>query len=1177
MRFALLAVALILSAVVAWAFLPSKSPTALSQRDEQRQRAVAPETASRPGGVTWGEMSDADSDRRVILGRDFGVTSGLTADGVFSADLEVPASEEAMPLDASVRYGGSAAPMSRPTAAMPNAPAPTSGPVSGRIDVLRGLNQEHLERQQGGAPGSPTQPTGEILSDFSSTERGGEPANGERLAEPIEEARIEVEVSDARAESDVARTKGKKQNTWKPSPLVAGAARLLVGTEAELPLDAVETSVRIDGYRARVLMDLQFTNTLEQQLEGTFQLRLPEGATPYFLAFGANVVETPAAPAAGLLRDENADGLFDLSPKQIMDARARLWEQPKEARMVPREKAAQAYIDTVRQQVDPALLEWAAPGVFNTRVFPLQPGRRHRVVLGYDVDLTAVGDDWQFQLTLPQREYEVGYRVDVSIADLRDIEPKVEPAKEPIRIAGRQRFAFGEEAAAGITIRISQPPQVALQGRDEETGSYLATRFIPSLDKQDVAGQKRAVFMVDVSLSSQPERFALWLELMQAILKENRDSLDEFAVCFFNVEQFWWREEFTANTPENVNKLVEFYNNLALQGATDLAGALTTVAQPKWLQQQMTAEAGETPSGFDVFLLSDGAVTWGEDDLLTMTQTLTQGQSGALFAYQTGLAGTDTRTLDHLARETGGAVFSVVGQDEIASAAKAHRARPWQIVDVKLDGVSDIILAGRPTSIFPGQRLMLAGRGSIDLANDLPSIELVVTRDGETQTVRTPLERVMTSELAPRMYGQIAVDQLEQFQSATEKLSESYACHFRVTGQTCSLLMLETEEDYKRYEINPREDTKTIGEKPVAETVALVIDELGDQLSDPKRAFLAWLNEREGPESPFFRLPTAVRQTIDALPSDAFAVNIPGITCEVRTREGLPAAYVAKIEEGEITWPILLAEAERRRKDGSAPDAICVLSGIVEMFPGDTSIARDVADQARAWGLDGQAYYLLKRVARQRPWEPQTFPALGETLAKLGKTDLAIVYYELAMASEQTGRFGEFKRIAALDYIRLLREISAGTRGSEIASFAQGRMKELSEQYGPQEADLMVAVSWTTDSTDVDLHVIEPNGEHCFYQHRQTEQGGYLTTDVTQGYGPEMYVLTNALPGDYKIYVHYFSTNRNRAGTRTRVLATVYENWGKPNERVTRKVLDLAENKEDHGIAVVKVVGDKKK
>jgi hypothetical protein len=47
----------------------------------------------------------------------------------------------------------------------------------------------------------------------------------------------------------------------------------------------------------------------------------------------------------------------------------------KEARIVPREKAAHAYSETVRRRVDPALVEWAGAGVFNARVFPLMPGK----------------------------------------------------------------------------------------------------------------------------------------------------------------------------------------------------------------------------------------------------------------------------------------------------------------------------------------------------------------------------------------------------------------------------------------------------------------------------------------------------------------------------------------------------------------------------------------------------------------------------------------------------------------------------------------------------------------------------------------------------------------------------------------------------------------------------------
>ena len=82
--------------------------------------------------------------------------------------------------------------------------------------------------------------------------------------------------------------------------------------------------------------------------------------------------------------------------------RARRWTQPREARMVPREKAAFAYQQTVRRRVDPALLEWTGAGVFQARVFPLAPKKLHRIVIGYDVNLQSIGNDLELQLDLPE-------------------------------------------------------------------------------------------------------------------------------------------------------------------------------------------------------------------------------------------------------------------------------------------------------------------------------------------------------------------------------------------------------------------------------------------------------------------------------------------------------------------------------------------------------------------------------------------------------------------------------------------------------------------------------------------------------------------------------------------------------------------------------------------------------
>ena len=94
---------------------------------------------------------------------------------------------------------------------------------------------------------------------------------------------------------------------------------------------------------------------------------------------------------------------------------------------------------------------------------------------------------------------------------------------------------------------------------------------------------------------------------------------------------------------------------------------------------------------------------------------------------------------------------------------------------------------------------------------------------------------------------------------------------------------------------------------------------------------------------------------------------------------------------------------------------------------------------------------------------------------------------------------------------------------------------------------LKIILMWDTDKTDVDLHVIEPTNEECFYDHRETEIGGQLDLDVTDGFGPEVYTLAEPTKGIYKIKVHYYSDNGNPQSQIT-VYVVMYE--GTPNEKI---------------------------
>ncbi len=73
-----------------------------------------------------------------------------------------------------------------------------------------------------------------------------------------------------------------------------------------------------------------------------------------------------------------------------------------------------------------------------------------------------------------------------------------------------------------------------------------------------------------------------------------------------------------------------------------------------------------------------------------------------------------------------------------------------------------------------------------------------------------------------------------------------------------------------------------------------------------------------------------------------------------------------------------------------------------------------------------------------------------------------------------------------------------------------------------QRVGLRVVLSWDSDHTDLDLHVVSPDGEHVFFGNRVGKNGGALDVDVTDGYGPEIYAIPSPPPGNWQVYVNYY-------------------------------------------------------
>ena len=923
-------------------------------------------------------------------------------------------------------------------------------------------------------------------------------------------------------------SRGERPTTWKRSILSDHQLRLTVGGDRELPLKGVHANVRVDGFRARVILDCYFENDTNRRLEGTFQLRMPDGASPHFLAFGETRIQAALAAARG-------KGAASVDIDTLMRTREDTWSNPKEARMVPRRQAAEAYKRVVRRRIDPALMEWAGAGVFHTRVFPLAARKVHRIVLGYDIDLVEAGEELLFRLGLPDDVPEL----------LVDIEAKHPDARITPQARGFEgRYRWWNPPQRTFEVRVPRQLASMLRGRDE-TGSYFALRVEPDVPAEQDEAARRAVFLLDTSLSSGPDAYPVWLDLLEGILERNRGTLAEFALVAFDVQQQAFRETFVPNEPTHVQAALAWARDRLLEGATDLAGGLRAA----------TRFEGE----YDVFLLSDGAATWGEDDGARIAAAF-EGRH-ALFAYRTGVGRSDHRMLQRLAAQSGGGIFAVTSPDELAAASVAHARRPWQLEAVAVKDGSDVLVAGMPSWIYPGQVLRIVGRGTPKADGHVR----IALRRGDTQRVLRFLPQEITdTELAARAYGEIAVGSLEDTAEVATDVRAAFASHFRVVGSSCSLLMLESEADYKAAGFTGADHAGRVRAELASDVLARARD-AATAAADARTTFLGWLESLSTRNRGAVRLPAGLETAMASLPAAAFAVEPEPLACRMLQTADADAAWRHAVAKRQLDRTAVLVETARRRAAGGPADALRLLSTRVEHDPGNLDVVRAVAAEAAALGYGGHAWHLWRRVIDRRPDEPQGLAAMARALNATGHTAAAVVCYEAALAQPGTIQRGAFRRATVFEYLHMLEHALAADGGADdgvdgavgprpFQAWTRRRAGQLGHELGIHEADLVVVLTWNTDRTDVDLHLRDPNDEHCYFSERTTSMGGRLSPDVTQGYGPELFVLPRAKAGTYRIGVKYFRRDRNRHAEPVAAELTVYRGWGRADGTLERRI-----------------------
>ena len=1039
--------------------------------------------------------------------------------------------------------------------------------------------REAVLRQLGAYPNMGHKNPVEVYSPSPSSSKPseGKPADAKPDGEsPKDSPQKEENEKLKKDKEDLAEKKSEpKQKVWRRQGAQPTMARVYVGDGNALDMVSLHVSVTIDGPRARTVVDHVFRNPHAKQLEGTFEYPLPTGASPsYFAMFLGDSRETMPArfSGRGAATRLPASALASLAPKELVaNIDSADWGRCQEARVVGKDKATETYEDIVRGRIDPALLEYASGNTFRGRVFPIAPKGYNRVILAYEELLPLVEGQLLYRFPLPDMPVnDVQFTL---TADTKECKATALLPRDAKKESGGGQVTYSkswkdEVAKENMVLFVGTPANPTIQavcGQQGENGPHhLYARLRPDLKKVEKAKpySSHAVFLLDTSLSESGDRFNVNMKLLKKILESDAD-IKQFNILTFNVGGAWvepkgWLDNDAAGREKALAKL----DGIVLEGATDLDAALTRLRKPDF------AVKDGTP--LNVFVLSDGHATWGETDVNTLVSRYETNSPypSRFYCYRVGLGAENAELFALLARN-GGGVFNCLTEPEMDAAATAHRNLCFTVEGIRfVDGPkdSDVLIAGRQVSVHPGGELVVAAK------LDGPAKGKLIVEgkfQGESLSLTFPLETSSRSVTAARAWAEVAVGSLLALNDPKlDPLVTAYCQQYGVASRAASFLVLENETDYKRLNLEEERGKTVNGD--LGEHIQKLWRQMGAART-ARQAFVEFL-ERIEPRVKLMQGPQGehVKKLLALLGDKDFELPPSAIHGAIVRKGDVPPAYLAERDKDRRNVNLYLKEAQRRADDGDLDGAVRVLSTVIEEHPGRGDALRLVGYRLLDMKQADQAAHLFTQVQRQRPFEPHSYRDLARSLEDSGLYGLAAIQYEIVLSGTWHARFhnDSLKQVVLEEYARMMQDaIRRKAVSKELAEHFGERLEHLSS---PQpQSDLRVTISWNTDATDVDLWVIEPDGTKVFYSNRKSQSGGELSEDQTQGYGPERYQVAKALPGEYKIIVHYFSANPNLLGGETHVNVMVTRFAGTPQETTERRTVVLKQK--DEQVEVVKV------
>lgn len=932
---------------------------------------------------------------------------------------------------------------------------------------------------------------------------------------------------------------------------------LMIAPEARVPvrLQKVEVQAEVLGTAAHTRIEMVFYNPNERVLEGELQFPLLDGQTVTGFALDID----------GELRS---------------------------AVVVDKAKGQQVFEDVIRTRVDPGLLEKTQGNNYKMRVYPLPAKGTRRVVLEFDEVLPQVGGP------VAKGPRYTTYRLPLQFGEtIGELDVAVHNGGSPSRysaMAVRARlnserlkveYATQHADASGSSVRLSRKnyagkgalivefpsldqPMVATESRDGETYFY-AEVALPVSKPAPRPAPARLGLVWDASGSGANRDHGREFALLDAYFKALGNTQVELVVArdraeagqSFSIKNGNWRELRTA------------LENMVYDGATSVAA----------LSPDKTANL--------TLLFTDGLCNYGPGGFVSGDAPVCPVSSSV---------STDLPRLQEIAERTGGRFLDL---QEITPevAVKALTLQYPRLRGLRSNSAKELVSGAMDGG---DNRVKIAGiltepQGTVNLE----WIDAQGKR--QTQEVRIATGGQATTSLAANRWAALRIAQLEGDYAANRGAIRRLGTRFGLVTRETSLIILDRVEDYVRYEITPPESLRAAYDALLAQQASKRSDERSTHLEDIVRRFaekVAWW-EKEFPKgdkpdpkpvetsSPMGRwvgsaapqemgvAAAAAPQREERLMARAPRPSAPAAQFVVRPLAEPPqearislkkwvadAPYVKRLREAppEEMYRIYLDErpaylnstaffldaADLFFERGQTELGLRILSNLAEMNLENRQILRILAYRLLQAKEAKQAVVILKQVLALSPNEPQSWRDLGLAQAEAGQYQEAVDNLWEVVVRPWHNRFPDVELIALAELNSIVARAPQGT------VLDTSRMDARLVRNLP--LDLRAVLSWDADNTDIDLHVIDPNGDEVYYGNRLSYQGGTFSRDFTGGYGPEEFSLRTAKPGTYKVRAQFYGNNQQMVTGSTTLMLRLSTGFGTPQQKEENIILRLS-------------------